>query len=200
MTTMPIPQRTRGVRPSGKPLVQAGPGELSASTIDGTGGPTPDRIVTERTSQTARRNTSNIRAVGLFLVVAFSLSWAWAWAWAWPLALSSAVVTRGDGWPTHFPALFGPAVAAFLITAWVSGRTGVNDLLRRMGRWRFPLRWWAVTLSPLAFLAPALLVQAVVGDLPAAGDFGRYTGLPAMGVFGVAVLAIVLNGFGEETG
>jgi membrane protease YdiL (CAAX protease family) len=69
-----------------------------------------------------------------------------------------------------------------------------------MGRWRFSLRWWAVTLSPVAFLTVALFVQAAIGDLPAPGDFGRYTRLPAIGVFGVAVLAVVLNGFGEETG
>jgi len=62
------------------------------------------------------------------------------------------------------------------------------------------LRWWAVTLSPLAFLAAALLVQAAMGDLPTLGDFGKYTGLPNIGVVGVAILAVGLNGFGEETG
>jgi membrane protease YdiL (CAAX protease family) len=96
--------------------------------------------------------------------------------------------------------LLGPAVAAFVVTAWAGGRRGVRDLLARMGRWRFPLRWWAVTLSPLAFLAVALVVQAVFGELPAVGDFGRYTGLPGVGVLGVIVLAVGLNGFGEETG
>lgn len=146
--------------------------------------------------QAPRRAAPDLRNVAAFLVLAFALSWAWAW----PLALSGALVSRGAGWPTHFPALAGPAVAAFLTTAWVSGRTGVKDLLARLGRWRFPLRWWAVTLSPLAFLAVALLVQAAIGDLPKLADFGRYTGLPTVGVLGVAILAVVLNGFGEETG
>jgi membrane protease YdiL (CAAX protease family) len=76
----------------------------------------------------------------------------------------------------------------------------MKSLLARMCRWRFSPQWWAVTLSPLAFLAVALLVQAAVGDLPALEDFGRYTGLPNVGVLGVAVLAVMLNGFGEETG
>lgn len=152
--------------------------------------------MTGKTRKEGCRTTSDIRTFGLFIVLAF----AWSWAWAWPLATSGAVVTKGTGWPTHFPALLGPAVAAFLTAAWVSGRAGVRDLFARMGRWRFPLRWWAVTLSPLAFLAVALLVQAVIGDPTAFGDFGRYTGLPTVGVLGVAVLAIVLNGFGEETG
>jgi membrane protease YdiL (CAAX protease family) len=143
-----------------------------------------------------KASRADIWAVGVFLVLAFT----WSWAWAWPLALSGAVVTRGDGWPTHFPALLGPAAAALLTAAWIGGRAGVRDLLARMGRWRFPLRWWAVTLSPLAFLVVALLVQAALGDTPAPGDFGRYTGLPAAGVLGVIVLVVVLNGFGEETG
>jgi len=142
------------------------------------------------------RSKSDALPIGVYLVLVFALSWAWAW----PLALSSAVVTRGEGWPTHFPALVGPAVAAFMATALLNGRAGVRDLLSRMGRWRFPLRWWAVTLSPLAFLAAALLVQAAMGDLPTLGDFGKYTGLPNIGVVGVAILAVGLNGFGEETG
>ena len=143
-----------------------------------------------------RRTRSGTRGLAVYCVLAFALSWAWAW----PLALSDAVVVRGAGWPTHIPALLGPAVAAFVTTAWMSGRSGVRDLLSRMVRWRFPLRWWAVTLSPLAFLGLALLVQAVVGDLPAMDDFGRYTGMPAVGMLGVVVMAVVINGFGEETG
>jgi uncharacterized protein len=139
---------------------------------------------------------TSMGTVGSFFAVAFVLSWAWAWPWA----LSGAVVTRGEGWPTHFPALLGPAVAAFLVTAWTSGRHGMRDLLGQMVRWRFPLRWWAITVSPLAFLAIALAVQALVGNPPALNDFGRFSGLPDLGVIGVATVAIVLNGFGEETG
>jgi uncharacterized protein len=152
--------------------------------------------VTERTNQGAGRTTSDVRTFSIFVGLTFALSWAWTW----PVVISGAEVSRGAGWPTHFPALLGPAVAAFLTTAWTRGRIGVKDLLLRMGRWRFPLRWWAVTLSPLAFLVVGVLVQGLVGDLPAFGDFGRYTGLPDIGVLGVAVLAIAINGFGEETG
>jgi membrane protease YdiL (CAAX protease family) len=45
-----------------------------------------------------------------------------------------------------------------------------------------------------------LLVQALIGDLPALSDFGRYTGLPAIGVWAVVLLVVVINGLGEETG
>jgi membrane protease YdiL (CAAX protease family) len=52
----------------------------------------------------------------------------------------------------------------------------------------------------LAFLAIALVVQAIIGDLPRLADFGRYTGLPNVGLLGVVGIAFLLNGFGEETG
>ena len=44
-----------------------------------------------------------------------------------------------------------------------------------MACWRMPLRWWAATLSPLAFLAVALAVAAAIGKLPRGSDFGRYS-------------------------
>jgi CAAX protease family protein len=153
-------------------------------------------VSTGGTRRVRRRTVSDPLAIGLYVVTAFALSWAWAW----PLAWSDALVRRGGGSPTHFPALIGPAVSAFLVTAWVGGRHGVTDLLARMGRWRFPLYWWAVTLSPLAFLGVALLIQAVIGTVPPLSDFGKYTGLPSMGVWAVVVIAVVLNGFGSLDG
>jgi uncharacterized protein len=97
------------------------------------------------------------------------------------------------------PALLGPALAAFAVTAVVWGRAGVRDLRARMARWRMPWRWWAATLSPLAFLVVALAVAAAIGKLPRGSDFGRYSGLPAIGVVPVAVV-VVLGALGEETG
>jgi uncharacterized protein len=55
-------------------------------------------------------------------------------------------------------------------------------------------------LAEVEASAMALLVQALFVDFPAPGDSGHYTGPPTVGVLGVAVLAIGLNGFGEETG
>ena len=123
-----------------------------------------------------------------------------SWAWTWPLVAAGSTVEKGVGWPTHFPALLGPALAALVVTGWLAGRPGVAELRSRMLRWRLPLRWWAAALSPLAFLALALVIAAVSGDLPSLGEFGRYGGLPAIGLIPVAVLAIVVNGLGEETG
>jgi uncharacterized protein len=128
-----------------------------------------------------------------------ALAYAVSWGWAFPFVAAGDVIEKGVGWPTNFPALLGPALAAFVVTAAVWGRAGVRDLLARMARWRMPLRWWAATLSPLAFLAVALAVAAATGKLPGGSGFGRYSGFPAIGVVPVAVVAILIT-FGEETG
>ena len=129
-----------------------------------------------------------------------TLGYALSWGWTFPLMAASLVVEQGAGWPTHFPALLGPGLAALAVTALFFGRVGVRDLLTQMSRWRMPLRWWAATLSPLAFLGAALAVACAAGELPAKSDFGLYSGLPAIGVVPVATIAILINGFGEETG
>lgn len=133
-----------------------------------------------------------------FFVLAYAISWAWVIPWA----ASGHTVFQGQGWPTHFPSLVGPLLAAFAVTAWTTGRAGVGDLVARMGRWRIGWRWWAAVLSPLAFFLAVLAVMAAVGaDVPARRDFARFSGLPeGIGIVGVALLVTVVNGFGEETG
>lgn len=122
-----------------------------------------------------------------------------SWAWLIPLAVTGAVVEPGRGWPTHFPALLGPALAAVVVTAWAGGRRGLLDLARRATRVRVPARWWVFAVSPV-LLAPGALV--IAGDpLPPLGDFAVISGLPAgWGLLGVAVVVVLVNGFGEETG
>jgi len=138
----------------------------------------------------------DVRALVAFVVLAYALSWAWAF----PLAAGHLIVLRGAGWPTHYPALFGPAVAAVVVTAWTMGRPGVRDLLAQAARWRVPLRWWLVALSPAAFLGLALISIVAAGNaLPSVADFGRFSGIPAIGLAGVLLL-ITVSSMGEETG
>jgi CAAX protease family protein len=142
-----------------------------------------------------RPAAGSLAALGAFVALAYALSWVWEF----PFAAAGDVIEKGQGWPTHWPALFGPALAAIVITAWLSGRGAVLGLFARIGRWRMPVRWWAATLSPLWFLGVALLAAAAVGELPSAADFGRYSGLPTIGILVIALLAI-LGAVGEETG
>jgi membrane protease YdiL (CAAX protease family) len=69
-----------------------------------------------------------------------------------------------------------------------------------MARWRVPVRWWLAAVSPLVFLGLGLAAMAMAGkSLPSAGDFGRFSGIPAIGLAGV-LLIIVGGAVGEETG
>ena len=129
----------------------------------------------------------DVKAVVVFFVLAYVLSWSWAV----PLAAAQLVVRRGVGWPTHLPALLGPAIAAVVVTVWTMGRPGVRDLLARLARWRVPLRWWLVAVSPVAFLGLALAVMAAARQtLPDVADFGRFSGIPAMSLAGVLLLVV----------
>lgn len=135
------------------------------------------------------------------LVAFFALAYALSWSWALSLAAVNLVVRRGAGWPTHYPSLLGPAIAAVAVTAWTMGRPGLRDLLERVVRWRVAPRWWLVAVSPVAFLALALIAVRVAGKpLPAMGDFGRFSGTPAIGVVGVFLLITLVGSLGEETG
>jgi hypothetical protein len=135
------------------------------------------------------------------LVAFFALAYALSWLWVIPLAAAHLVVVqRGVGWPTHLPALLGPAIAAVVVTAWTMGRPGVRDLGARMARWRVPLRWWLAAVSPLVFLGLGLAAMAMAGKAPpSVGDFGRFSGITAIGLAGV--LLIIFGGaVGKETG
>jgi CAAX protease family protein len=134
------------------------------------------------------------------LVAFFALAYALSWSWLIPLAAAHEVVRRGVGWPTHLPALLGPAVAAVVVTAWTMGRPGLRDLGARVARWRVPARWWLVAVSPVVFLGLGLAAMAAAEKaLPSAGDFGRFSGTPAIGLAGV-LLIIFVGALGEETG
>jgi hypothetical protein len=130
---------------------------------------------------TRRRGTTfDGRALAAFFALAYALSWAWAL----PLAATGSVVHRGQGWPTHYPALLGPAIAAVLVTAWTLGRPGLADLGRRLVRSRVGLRWWLVATSPAAFFLLALLAPLIAGeDPPPVADFGLFSGTPAIVVW-----------------
>ena len=138
----------------------------------------------------------DVRALVAYIVLAYALSWLWVI----PLAADHLVVRRGIGWPTHLPALLGPAAAALVVLAWTIGGQGVRHWGTQIVRWRVPARWWLVAVSPALFLGLALVVMAVAGKtLPRAADFGLFSGIPAIGLFGVLLLVFV-GALGEEAG
>jgi membrane protease YdiL (CAAX protease family) len=65
------------------------------------------------------------------------------------------------GRPLHGVVMsLGAGLAAFLVTAALSGRAGVADLGRRSVRWRVPLRWYLIAL--LSVPVGATLISLVI--------------------------------------
>jgi membrane protease YdiL (CAAX protease family) len=133
----------------------------------------------------------------LFVVLAYTLSWAWVI----PLAATGLTVVSGAGWPTQFPALLGPLLAAVLCAA-LAGRRSLRELTAAMVRWRIGWRWWLAAVSPVLALFAVLAEQAMSGiDLPDRSAFAGFSGVPVgWGVLGVAATLVLIGGFGEETG
>jgi membrane protease YdiL (CAAX protease family) len=131
-----------------------------------------------------------------YVVLAYALSWSY---WI-PLVLTGRVVRLGSP-VTQFPALLGPLLASFAVTAILEGRAGVHELASRMLRWRVPGRWWLFALgTPLLLLGVAVAVLVTGPGGPDLGAFGRMAGLPQWGALFVWAAFVVVGGLGEETG
>ena len=132
-----------------------------------------------------------------FFALAYMLSWT---VWV-PMALTGQRVAPGSS-ATHFPGLLGPALAAVLTPLLAGDAAALATLRRRLWHIASPAwRFWAISASPLLFLALALAAAAATGQgLPLLDDFARYSGLPALGLPAVLLLVLVCNGFGEEIG
>jgi membrane protease YdiL (CAAX protease family) len=132
-------------------------------------------------------------SIPIFVVVAFG----WSWAWWLPLVLSGDTVEQGHAWPSQFPGLLGPLIAAIVVTAWLDGRPALADYIRRLVRWRIGARAWATVVLPLlAFGAVAVVADGGVRI----GDLDDMSGLPELGVPLLLVVLIFVNGLGEEGG
>ena len=115
--------------------------------------------------------------VAVYLGLTFTISWG-----GMLLAIGTAGGMRGttpDSDPRFAYAvmamLAGPSVMGLLMTALVSGRSGLRDFVSHLLAWRVGARWYAVallmppammtaTLLTLSFISPAFLPGIVTSD------------------------------------
>jgi membrane protease YdiL (CAAX protease family) len=141
----------------------------------------------------------------LFFVLAFAFTWAY---WV-PRALASR------GWlDVNVPdalavvAGYGPALAAVIVTALTSGRTGLRELGRRLVLWRVGVQWWGAALGLHAAMTLAALGLHLFsgGATPSAGQppallFGEPgTPLWQQILFLTVIFTLGFDGLGEEVG
>ena len=94
--------------------------------------------------------------------------------------------------------VLGVGLAAFLVTAAMDGRAGVEDLARRSLRWRVPVRWYLIALFGVPVLA-TLVALAVYGTEALESPPGGWP--RALGaVVVVFVLQLLLFQLAEEIG
>ena len=149
------------------------------------------------TAWSAPRRIAARYPLATYLTLACAISWAW---WI-PMAVTGAVSRQGVGWPTHLPGLLGPAIAAFAVTALADGKAGIADLTRRLVRWRVGWQWWAIVVATASLAIVGVVISALLGrSAPPAADFARYTGIGTVGLAVVIIIALLVNGLGEETG
>lgn len=113
-----------------------------------------------------------------YVVLAFVLTW-----WMFPLLQISPLL--------GLLGLFGPALAAIIMAAILSGRSGVKDLLKRVVRWRVRVRWYVVALGLPAVLALAAAGLAVVLGASSSVQVGT------LSIFDFVIFVVIV---GEELG
>jgi uncharacterized protein len=135
-----------------------------------------------------------------FFVIAFAFSWALLFSvllskdglgllpYRVSPALASAIVPAS---------LFGPSVAALIVTAATEGRADVGHWLRRIVRWRVGVQWYLFVLLGL----PAIMV---LGTLLRPGALASFdiSALPSvLAYLGAFAFMVFLGGpLGEEPG
>src|SRR5688500_16552281 len=103
------------------------------------------------------------------------------------------------GLPLHGVGMsLGAGLAAFLVTAALSGCAGVADLARRGVRWRVPVRWYLIALVSVPAGA-TLISLAIYGPQALATPSGGWPRALAE-VAAVFVLQLVLFQLAEEIG
>lgn len=133
------------------------------------------------------------------LIVYFVLTFAWMWLLNFPRVLSAF------GWLDipdlastilGYLAVFGPAVAAFILTGIEAGKPGMKSLWRRGWRVNFEKKWLlpAILLVPVVGLITWLFLSLI--DVPIDWQYGA----PPVLIVPIGLLIWLLNAYPEEFG
>jgi steroid delta-isomerase-like uncharacterized protein len=93
-----------------------------------------------------------------YYALVFAISWGGILTLVAPGGIPGEPEDVARLFPFTLAALFaGPSVAGVVMTALVSGRAGLRELLARLGRWRVGAAWWAAALLTGPVLVAAVL-------------------------------------------
>ena len=144
------------------------------------------------TATPSRTKTTRSFPLAAYFVLAYALSWLILVPAGFGLLPDSA----GGVLPWVVP--FGPAVAAFVVTALTGGRPAVGQLLRRLVQWRVGVGWYLLVLLGIP-LIELLGAFAVLGTVPLE-DLARNWPVIFTGYLPAVVYVAIFTGLGEEPG
>ena len=146
------------------------------------------------TTATPSRITTTTRAFPL--AAYFALAYALSWLILVPAGLGLLPESSAGVLSTLAP--FGPAVAAFIVTALIGGRPAVGQLLRRLVQWRVGIGWYLLVLIGIPLLE-LLGAFAVLGAVPLE-DLAKNWQLIFTGYLPAVLITFFLVAVAEETG
>ena len=142
--------------------------------------------------------TPSRTATSAFPLKYFVLAFVFTWALWVPAALEARDLISPLPFPAGFLGIFGPMVAAIVVTALEGGRAGLRSLLGRVVRWRVEPIWYAVAiLGPFVLTLAAIALHVALGGQPPSP--GLLVGaLPTLLI--VVVYMMITVALGEEVG
>lgn len=104
------------------------------------------------------------------------------------------IVPAEQATPLAVASIFGPTVAALVLTWRTDGRAGVRRLLARLVRVRVPVRWYVTTLIPVGL---GLLGWWLLRTTAGAGPLGQFGGDLGTLPFPVIVALFLISSLGS---
>lgn len=139
------------------------------------------------------------------VIAFFALVCVVAWGLWWGIAAAVPTFEMGHS----LPGAWAPVISALFITAWLNGREGVKQLVRRWAKWRVPWPLYAFALFSLGAIGMlAVALDLLMGGAPPsisemASHIGMDTNDPIelLAVMPVVFLVICFGGpLAEELG
>jgi membrane protease YdiL (CAAX protease family) len=93
-----------------------------------------------------------------YFITAFTLSWLGAFILVAPKLFHGQPIPKMDGILMFPVMLTGPLTASVVLTALTEGRTGLQNLISRMGKWKVSFKWYFISL----IIPPCLIITALI--------------------------------------